>query len=91
MPSTSPLVLPVVTIQPDFLTTIDEVYSGLVPSEKFWISCYKTSEPSIHAKVQASLDDVHRDLVKFEPLEGDVEIKRLGGGVSCSFLEFILI
>ncbi|KAJ7494298.1 WD40-repeat-containing domain protein [Mycena galericulata] len=82
--------LPVVTIQPTFLEVIEEVRNGIVPSDTFWLSCYNSSEPSIHSKVRVSLDDVNRDVIQLEPSEG-VEIKDVGKNnyvVSSSKLAF---
>ncbi|KAF8055166.1 WD40-repeat-containing domain protein [Lyophyllum atratum] len=86
MSASDPLTLPVVTIDPTFPSVIQDVHSGIIPIEKFWISCYKTSQPSVHAKVQAELDDVDRDLVRLKVEEGDVAITRGHDGtylVSC--------
>ncbi|KAJ6630383.1 WD40-repeat-containing domain protein [Mycena sp. CBHHK59/15] len=73
----SPLTLPIVTIQPTFLEVVEEVRSGLVPFETFWLSCYKSSEPSIHSKVRVSLDEVRRDVIHLEPSE-KVQVKGTG-------------
>lgn len=89
----SPLTLPVVTIQPTFTEVIQEVLDGIIPSDKFWVSCYKTSETSVHAKVHVELDEIDRNLVNFSPVEGtsndDVEVVKASNGVS-SFLILIL-
>ena len=89
----SPLTLPVVTIQPTFTEVIQEVLDGIIPSDKFWVSCYKTSETSVHAKVHVELDEIDRNLVNFSPVEGtsndDVEVLKASNGVS-SFLILIL-
>lgn len=91
--SVSPLTLPVVTIQPTFTEVIQEVLDGIIPSDKFWVSCYKTSETSVHAKVHVELDEIDRNLVNFSPVEGtsndDVEVLKASNGVS-SFLILIL-
>lgn len=76
--SSSPNVLPIVTIQPDFRDVVSEVHSGLLPSETIWISCYKTDCPSVHAKVNVVLDELDRNAINFEVREGDVEIKHEG-------------
>ncbi|KAF8153750.1 WD40-repeat-containing domain protein [Crassisporium funariophilum] len=76
----SPLILPVVTIQNTFPEVIHEVQEGLVPLDKFWVSCYKTSEPSVHAKVRAELDEVDRNLVNLTPIEGDVVVVKDANG-----------
>lgn len=80
--SLSSLTLPVVTIQSTFKEVIQEVQDGIIPSDKFWVSCYKTSEPSIHAKVHVELDDVNRNLVNLSPVEGEVEVLKAPNGVS---------
>ncbi|KAJ6500847.1 WD40-repeat-containing domain protein [Mycena sanguinolenta] len=75
--TSGPLVLPVTTIQPTFLEVIEEVRSGLVSSDTFWLSCYKSSEPSAHSKVRVTLDEVNRDVVHLET-PGNVQIKDTG-------------
>ncbi|KAJ7932784.1 WD40-repeat-containing domain protein [Mycena leptocephala] len=72
-----PSKLPVVTVQPTFLEVIEEVRSGFVSSDTFWLSSYKSSEPSIHSKVRVTLDEVNRDVVHLEA-SGDIEIKDIG-------------
>ncbi|KAJ7071782.1 WD40-repeat-containing domain protein [Mycena belliarum] len=72
-----PSKLPVVTIQPTFIEVIEEVRAGLVPSDKFWLSCDNHSEHSIHSKVRVTLDEVNRNTVQFEP-SGEVEITESG-------------
>ncbi|CAA7263921.1 unnamed protein product [Cyclocybe aegerita] len=76
----SSLSLPVVTIQHTFPDIIKEVLDGDIPYENFWISCYKTSEPSVHAKVKAELDENNRSLVNFDPAEGEIEFSKDGDG-----------
>ena len=76
------LSLPVVSVQNTFSQVNQEVEDGLIPEDKFWVSCYKNSEPSVHAKVNAELDHLDRSLVRLNPIEGDVEISRDGTGVS---------
>jgi len=68
------LILPVVTIDPTFATVIRDVFNGIIPSDQFWLSCYKTSHPSVHAKIYVELDDKNRDLVVLKVAEGDVGI-----------------
>ncbi|RDB18148.1 Proteasomal ATPase-associated factor 1 [Hypsizygus marmoreus] len=85
----SSLMLPVITIDPTFPSVIQDVQNGILPSEKFWLSCYKTSQPSVHAKVIAELDEVNRDLVRLMDPMGDVEITQDREGnykVSCRSL-----
>ena len=84
-----PLHLPVVTIQPSFTNVIQEVHDGIIPSETLWVSCYKDSEPSVHAKVSVELDEADRDLVLTRTVEGDVEVSKDFQGVSDS-IEFVL-
>ncbi|KIM37766.1 hypothetical protein M413DRAFT_448280 [Hebeloma cylindrosporum] len=78
--NTAALSLPVVSVQNTFTQVIQEVEDGLSPYDKFWVSCYKNSEPSIHAKVKAELDHLDRSLVHLKAVEGDVEISRDGTG-----------
>jgi len=83
----SPLTLPVVTIQPTFPEVIREVLDGIIPSDKFWVSCYKTSEPSVHTRIHAELDDIDRNLVNLSPVEGEVvEVSKALNDVSVSDL-----
>lgn len=85
----APLTLPVVTIQHTFTEVIQEVLDGIILSDKFWVSCYKTPEPSVHAKVQAELDEIDRNLVNLSPVDGTVEVlKALNGThtVACKSL-----
>ncbi|KAF8883917.1 WD40-repeat-containing domain protein [Gymnopilus junonius] len=74
--TTSALTLPVVTIQPTFTEVIYDVQEGLIPYEKLWISCYKASETSVHAKVNAELDDRDRNRVNLTPIEGEIEVSQ---------------
>lgn len=76
--STKLVNLPIATIQHDFQTVISEVHSGIIPFDSFWVSCYKTSVPSVHAKILVELDERDRDLVKLTPKDGDVDVKRNG-------------
>jgi len=78
----SPLSLPVITIQHNYPEVIQEVQEGIIPFDKFWVSCYKKAEISIHAKVQAELDEANRDLIVLKTIEGDVEISTDQSGVS---------
>ncbi|KAF7761625.1 hypothetical protein Agabi119p4_9617 [Agaricus bisporus var. burnettii] len=70
---TSPMALPILTVQSDFADVIADVDAGLVPEDRFWLSCYKSGEPSVHAKVHVALDDVDRNLIRFTPKDGDVD------------------
>ncbi|KAF8890847.1 WD40-repeat-containing domain protein [Gymnopilus junonius] len=74
--TTSALTLPVVTIQPTFTEVIYDVQEGLIPYEKLWISCYKASETSVHAKVNAELDDRDRNRVNLTPIQGEIEVSQ---------------
>ena len=76
------IILPISTIQHDFQTAvISDVLDGTLPEDKFWVSCYKYGEPSVHGKVSATLDEQNRDLVLFVARDG-VEFKDYGK-VSC--------
>jgi proteasomal ATPase-associated factor 1 len=77
-----PLSLPVVTIQHSFPQIIQELQDGVIPYDKFWVSCYKRSETSVHAVVHVELDEVDRDLLSFKSSEKDVEVTRDAEGVS---------
>ena len=80
------MILPVITIDPTFPTVIQDVDNGIVSSETFWMSCYRASHPSVHAKIQVELDEVDRNLVRLIPREGDVNIVlRAVNGVVVSF------
>ncbi|KAF9807297.1 hypothetical protein IEO21_08277 [Rhodonia placenta] len=68
--SVGAVVLPIVTVQPDFGSVISDVRQALVSDEAFWLSCYKAGETSVHGKVLATLDDVDRDLVRLEGRDG---------------------
>lgn len=72
----SPIQLPIVTVQPDFDAVATDVRDGVVPDETFWVSCYKTGEPSVHGKVRAALDEKDRNLVQFEA-QGGVEFEHV--------------
>lgn len=64
--SQPPIILPISTVQPDFESLITDVKDGIVPEEKFWVSCYKTGEESVHGKVHLALNERNRDLVEYE-------------------------
>ncbi|KAJ3893791.1 WD40-repeat-containing domain protein [Lentinula edodes] len=73
--------LPIVTVQPTFPIVVNEVYSGVIPFENIWISCYNNSSSdspapssSIHSKVRVVLDDEDREKVVYQVREGDVNI-----------------
>ncbi|KAJ3722090.1 WD40-repeat-containing domain protein [Lentinula guzmanii] len=81
--SSSVHTIPIVTVQATFPTVANEVYSGVIPSETIWISCYDNSPPdarqltslgSIHAKVRVVLDDEDRERVVYQVREGDVHL-----------------
>jgi hypothetical protein len=67
------ITLPIATVQHDFQSVITDVREGIVPSEEFWISCYKLNEPSVHGKVHAELDETDRNSVTLQSRDG-VEI-----------------
>lgn len=70
------MILPVVTVQHDFLSVISDVDLGRIASEDIWVSCYKIGEPSVHGKVRVSLDEADRSLVKVDARDG-VEFRRI--------------
>ena len=74
--SENPIVLPIATVQTDFESLIDDVFSGLVPEDKFWLSCYKSGEQSVHGKVHLSLNERDRNLVDFRGDAG-LEFKKI--------------
>lgn len=80
--NSSSIILPAVTIQNSFSEVIKEVRDGMTPYDKFWVSCYKASEPSVHTKILAELDDRDRDLVLLKSEEDGVDMKRELSGVS---------
>ena len=51
----TPIILPIVSIQHDFQTVISDVKDNTVAEEAFWVSCYKTGQTSVHGKVHVSL------------------------------------
>ena len=71
----NPIFLPITTVQHDFETVMTDVREGTVPSEDFWISCYRQNEPSVHGKVQTELDEKDRHLVLLKGRDG-VQIER---------------
>lgn len=85
------LTLPVVSVQSSFAEVLQEVQDGITPSDKFWVSCYKASEPSIHAKVLAELDEHDRNLVVLKPIEGDVHVSKEASGVSQAIPVFVIL
>ena len=82
MASVDPITLPVVTIDPTYPNVVQDVFSGSIPSEKFWVSCYKASHPSVHAKIKAELHSKDRNLVVTSVIEGDLVLDRADDGVS---------
>ncbi|KAI9064068.1 WD40 repeat-like protein [Trametes sanguinea] len=80
MMAAQPNILPICTVQHDFQVVVKDVLDGLVPEEKFWVSCYKCGEPSVHGKAVASLDDRDRNLVIYEGRDG-IQFKHHGRDV----------
>ena len=66
----SPIILPICTVQPDFDVSVRDVNDGLVPEDKFWVSCYKAGEESVHGEVHVSLNERDYDLVNFKGEKG---------------------
>ena len=81
MAGSNSLTLPVITVQHTYPDVIHEVKEGIIPNEKFWVSCYKTGEQSFHGKVLVELDEVNRDLVVLKPEEEVLEVQAEGKGV----------
>ncbi|KAI0691463.1 WD40 repeat-like protein [Cerioporus squamosus] len=87
--TSSAIVLPICTVQHDFQSVVRDVLDGVVPDDKFWVSCYKLEEPSVHGKVTATLDERDRNNVLFKGHDG-VALKEYGKNVyavSCPSLE----
>lgn len=76
----TPQAVPVVTVQPSIGVVLQEVLDGIVPSDKFWVSCYKASETSVHSKITAELDEVDRDLVNLSSCDGHLKFGFKGNG-----------
>ncbi|KAF9523680.1 WD40-repeat-containing domain protein [Crepidotus variabilis] len=72
-PSQINISLPVISIQPSFPEVLQEIQDGVIPFDKFWVSCYKSGETSTHAKVLAELDETDRNLVLLKPVNEDGE------------------
>lgn len=70
-----PILLSTTTVQHDFEAVVTDVREGTVPSEDFWISCYRQNQPSVHGKVRAELDEKDRHLVLLKGRDG-VQIER---------------
>ncbi|KAF4569697.1 hypothetical protein EYR40_008677 [Pleurotus pulmonarius] len=72
MAESRPRILPITTIHPEFSSIIAETRSGVIPGDTFWVSCYKSGEPSVHGKVKVELDesDPTREKVSFVGLDG---------------------
>ena len=66
----SSIVLPIVTVQTDFETIVNDVFSGFVPEDNFWLSCYKTGETSVHGKVRLALNEQDRNRVDYHGTGG---------------------
>lgn len=65
-----PIILPICTVQHDFRSVTQDVLDGIVPDDKFWVSCYKSEEPSVHGGATVTLDDSNRDLLLFKGRDG---------------------
>ena len=82
-----PIALPITTVQVDFQQSIDDVFSGLMPEDKFWLSCYKTGEQSVHGKVHLALNERDRNLLDYQGIDG-VEF---GQNLDVSLLSTIIL
>lgn len=67
--ASDPIVLPIASIQHDFLSVVSDVDNGLVESEDIWLSCYKADAPSVHGKVRVTLGEPSRK-VELQPSDG---------------------
>jgi hypothetical protein len=76
--SRSSQVLPAVSIQPTYREVVADVFEGAIPFENIWISCYKTGEPSIHAKANVVLDEKDRNAVRYSVSDGDFVVESEG-------------
>ena len=68
--TSSAIILPICTVQHDFPTVVQDVLHGTVPNDKFWVSCYKQGDSSVHGHVTATLDDHDRNKMLFEGHDG---------------------
>ena len=64
------IVLPICTVQHDFQAVVKDISDVLVPEDKFWVSCYKQGDSSVHGHVTAALDDHDRNKMLFEGHDG---------------------
>ena len=80
--ASDPIILPIATIQHDFLSVISDVDSGLVESEDVWLSCYKADAPSVHGKVCVTLSETSRK-IELQSRDG-VELMRQPGDAEVS-------
>ncbi|KAH6873981.1 WD40-repeat-containing domain protein [Coprinopsis sp. MPI-PUGE-AT-0042] len=80
MASDTAQTVPVVTVQPSISEVLQEVQDGVIPSDKFWVSCYRASETSVHSKITAELDEVDRDLVNLSSDDRHLEFGFKGNG-----------
>lgn len=81
--SSQSTVLPTITIQHTFTEVLNDVHSGKVPSEKFWVSIYKQGQESVHARILAELDEADRDLVVLQSPDVSFEGRGREFSVSC--------
>ncbi|TFK26979.1 WD40 repeat-like protein [Coprinopsis marcescibilis] len=80
MASDKDQILPIVTAQPSLGEVLQEVQNGGIPYDKFWVSCYKESEPSVHGKIHVELDEQDRDLLKLSSENESIHIDFIGNG-----------
>ena len=69
----TPLSVPQLTIQHDFMAVVDDVRAGNVESEDFWVSAYLNEKPSVHGKVRLSRNNNNEDKtssIRFEARDG---------------------
>ncbi|KAJ7579144.1 WD40-repeat-containing domain protein [Mycena floridula] len=80
------IVLPIVSVQPTLASVVDDVFQGIVPEEDFWVSCYKSDSPSIHAKIHTRLDEVDRNAITLQSDTNLVQISSSGRQPSSRYI-----
>lgn len=71
----SPIILPYISLQPDFANVLAEVRDGTIIAEDIYLSGYKTGSTSVHGKVNVYAQDGNREPI-LDSREG-VDLKRL--------------
>jgi proteasomal ATPase-associated factor 1 len=76
MAGTPLYILPHFALQHDFVHVFADLRDHTIPSEDIFLSCYKSGVPSVHGKVNTSLDVSAPSDILLEPREG-VDLKRV--------------